>query len=101
MIVGVCRVSLLIPGASSLKAKRQVLRKIKDRVKNQFHVSIAEVGNHDLWQRSTLGISVVGTEGPYINSFLDKILNFIDRLYVAQIVDHDIELISFSNEESW
>ena len=101
MVVGVCRVSLLIPQASSLKDKRQVLRKIKDRVQNQFHVSIAEVANNDLWQRATLGISVVGNEHAHINSWLDKIINFIDQLYVAQIVSHDIEMIDFPDEESW
>lgn len=94
MVVGVCRVVLLIPDNASLKGKRKVLRTILDRTRNKFNASIAEVGDNDLWQRSELGITLVANDMSFVNSCLDKILNFIDSLNVAEIIDHEIELIS-------
>lgn len=84
---------LRIPGNASLKGKRKVLRKIIDRVKNRYNISIAEVGDNDLWQRSQLGLSVVGNDSRHINSSLDKIINFIDGMNVAEIVHSEIEII--------
>ena len=56
MVVGVLRLTLFLPENHSLKGKRQVLRAIKDRVRNKFNVSIAESDGHDMWQRAELGI---------------------------------------------
>lgn len=93
MVVGVCRVDLRIPGNASLKGKRKVLRKIIDRVKNRYNISISEIGDNDLWQRSQLGLSVVGNDSRHINSSLDKIINFIEGMNVAEIIDSEIEII--------
>lgn len=93
MVVGVCQVDLLIPGNASLKGKRKVLRKIIDRVKGRYNTAIAEIGDNDLWQRSQLGLSVVGNDSRHINSSLDKIINFIDGMNVAEIIHSEIEII--------
>jgi hypothetical protein len=93
VVVGVCRVDLRIPGNASLKGKRKVLRKIIDRVKNRYNISISEIGDNDLWQRSQLGLSVVGNDSRHINSSLDKIINFIEGMNVAEIIDSEIEII--------
>lgn len=82
-----------IPGNASLKGKRKVLRKIIDRVKNRYNISISEIGDNDLWQRSQLGLSVVGNDSRHINSSLDKIINFIEGMNVAEIIDSEIEII--------
>lgn len=93
MVVGVCQVDLLIPGNASLKGKRKVLRRIIDRVKDRYNTSIAEIGDNDLWQRSQIGLSVVGNDSRHINSSLDKIINFIDGMNVAEIIHSEIEII--------
>jgi uncharacterized protein YlxP (DUF503 family) len=93
VVVGVCQVDLRIPGNASLKGKRKVLRKIIDRVQNRYNISISEIGDNDLWQRSQLGLSVVGNDSRHINSSLDKIINFIDGMNVAEIVHSEIEII--------
>lgn len=95
MVVGVCHVDLHIPGNASLKGKRRVLRRIIDRVKNRYNISISEIGDNDLWQRSQLGLSVVGNDVRYINSRLDKIINFIDGMNIAEIIHSEIEIIHF------
>ncbi len=95
MVVGICRISLIIHDNHSLKGKRQVLKSIVEKVKNRFNVSIAEVGDNDLWQRAELGVSAVGNDRAFINSVMDKVMNFIENLHTAEIVDHNIELINY------
>jgi len=94
MVVGVCRIELRIPQTHSLKAKRQVLRKIKDRVKNKFNVSIAEVGENDKWQRSLVGLALVGNDRRQINSTLDVVTNFIENLNAAEIINSELEIFN-------
>ena len=98
MVVGVCRLSLIHHAGNSLKAKRGVLRRIKDRVSNRFNVSIAEVGANDLWRRIELGLAIAGNDGGHVNSQLDKVENFIASLGLAEIVDSRLELIHFGDE---
>jgi len=93
VVVGVCQIDLRIPGNASLKGKRKVLRRIIDRVKNRYNVSISEVGDNDLWQRAQLGLSVVGNDSRHINSSLDKVLDFIERMNAAEIIHSEIEII--------
>ena len=97
MVVGVCQLRMIINGASSLKEKRGVAKKIIARVKNKFSVSIAEVEDNDLWQSLVVGFCMVGNDRSYINSCLDKILDFIEDLYLAEIVDHRIEIININS----
>ena len=91
MIVGVCTIELHIPEPNSLKAKRKVIKSIISRVKNKFNVSIAEVGYHDKWQRSVLGIAVVSTAQDHANGTLSKVVNFVEAMYVAELLDYQIE----------
>ncbi len=99
MVVGVCQIDLRISGNASLKGKRKVLRRILDRVKNRYNISISEIGDNDLWQRSQLGLSVVGNDPRHINSSLDKIIDFIDGMNVAEIIHSEIEIIHFHDRE--
>lgn len=92
MVVGVCSIDLRIPGIDNLKGKRSVVRKIKDRVKNTFNVSIAEVADLDKLQRAELGIAIVSNDRNYVHSTLSKVVNFIDHMYLAEIIDYQIEV---------
>jgi uncharacterized protein YlxP (DUF503 family) len=95
MVVGILRLSLSIPVASSLKDKRQVLRKIIDRVKAKFEVAVAEVGDNDLWQRGQIGIAAVGNDRRFINEVLDKVRGFVDQLYLAPVLDQELEILTY------
>lgn len=92
MIVGVCTIDLRIPGTDSLKGKRSVVRKIKERVKNTFNVSIAEVEDLDKLQRVGLGVALVSNDVSHVHSTLSKVVNFIDHMYVAEIIQYHIEV---------
>ncbi len=97
MVVGVCRLDLLIRASQSLKDKRQVLRKIGDRTRQKFNVALAEVGGNDLWQRSQIGFAVVGNEGRHVTSMVDTIVGFIDGLHVAEIAGREVELLNYGD----
>ena len=93
MVVGVCQVDLRIPGNDSLKGKRKVLRRVIDRVKNRYNISISEIGDNDLWQRSLVGLSVVGNDARHVNSSLDKVLDFVERMNIVEIIHSEIEIL--------
>lgn len=94
MVVGVCRLRLALHGVFSLKEKRGIIKRITARVRNSFPVSIAEIAENDQLRSAAIGFSVVGNDGAYVNSVLDKVLDFIEDLYLAEIIDQHIELIS-------
>jgi uncharacterized protein YlxP (DUF503 family) len=56
IIVGLCTVELFIPESQSLKDKRQVLLSLKDRLREKFNLSVAEVDGQDLWQKEYWGL---------------------------------------------
>jgi len=94
MIVGVCRISLRMPGNMSLKDKRRVLKSIKTQAKNRFDVVIAEVEDQDLWQMATLGICCISNDSRYANEVLSKAVNFITNgRFEVEALDHKIEII--------
>jgi uncharacterized protein YlxP (DUF503 family) len=100
MIVGVCRLSLHFPESGSLKGKRHGLRKLIDRVRAKFNVAVAEVADQDMWQRATVGLVVVGNESRHVQSMLDNIISFAESLYVAEIFERQVELVTYSDGES-
>ena len=95
MIVGVCKLELILPECHSLKDKRRILRSLKDRTAHKFSVTVAEVDAQDLWQRAVLGFAVVGGEGAWVGSLVDRIKNYIGSLGLAQVARQDSELIHF------
>src|SRR3569623_104242 len=62
MYVGIAKISLVIGESHSLKQKRMVLRRIKDRVRERVGVIVNEVGEQDTWQRAELGCAVASSE---------------------------------------
>ncbi len=93
MKVGICVLELLIFGSRSLKDKRQVVKSLKDRIRHQFNVSIAEVDAHDLRQRATLGIACVACDTQHANSVLSNVINFVEQSHVTEINHYEIEII--------
>lgn len=95
MIVGICHLDVIIPENHSLKGKRHVIKKIIDRVRSRFNISIAEVGDNELWQRSQLGMSIVGNDRRFVNSYLDKVVNFIEAMNIVNIAHSELEILNF------
>ena len=91
MIVGTMTLELHFPAADSLKAKRCVLNRVKERVRS-FHAAVAEVDHQDLWQRATLGIAVVGSAPGVLDQVLRDILRAVEREDRLQILDAQIRI---------
>ena len=88
----VCKIKIHLPDNHSLKGKRQIIKSIISRVRNQFNVSIAEVENQDLWQLATLGIASVGNN--HSDETIANILKYIEQNYPdIEVVDHETEIM--------
>jgi uncharacterized protein YlxP (DUF503 family) len=96
MVVGVLRLALVIRGARSLKDKRHALRRILDRVRARYNVSVAEVGDNDVWQRALVGVTAVANDRSFVNEVLDKVVRDIEMLGVADLVGREMELETYS-----
>ncbi len=93
MVVGVCRIELHVPEGHSLKSKRQILSSLKTRLCQTFRVSVAELEDHDLWQRSVLGIACIANESGHVNRVLDQSLNMIRATPTLELFNFRIELL--------
>lgn len=78
MLIGSLLVQVYVPGATSLKEKRQVVKGMTAKIQNRFNVSVAELNNEDLWQRATIGVAMVGDSKDYMERQLQLVLNFMD-----------------------
>jgi hypothetical protein len=94
MVIGICQLDFRIPENQSLKGKRHVIRKMIDRVRHRFNVAISEVGDNDLWQRGQIGICTVGNDRRHINSSLDKVVDFIEKMNLVEMVRTEMEIIT-------
>jgi len=79
MVIGLLELELHLPEAQSLKDKRQPLRSILSRVRQDHNVSIAEVAHQDEWQRAGLAVVGVNTERVAMERTLDLILRAIEE----------------------
>ncbi|HET9328136.1 MAG TPA: DUF503 domain-containing protein [Candidatus Eisenbacteria bacterium] len=87
MFVGIVRIELHIPAATSLKDKRSVVRSLKERIRQRAQASVAEVDYHDLWQRAALGVAVVSGESRQIDELLQVVRNLVEGTFEAQLLD--------------
>lgn len=90
--VAICRLELNIPESGSLKKKRQVLQSLIKRLRNQFNLSVAEVGCQDLWQRSELGLAVVCHNSSGADKILEHIFSFIEGDGRVRIISSRVEI---------
>jgi uncharacterized protein YlxP (DUF503 family) len=83
---------MLVREARTLKDKRQVLRSIKDRLRNEFNVSVAEVDAQDNRQLIVLGLALVGAERHPVKTTLEHIVAALRGHPVAELLDHELEV---------
>jgi len=94
MVVGTLKIEFFLPENRSLKGKRKIVRSMIDKVKSKFNVSVAEIGSNDKWQKIELGISAIGNDRRHIDSSLNHILEFLDALYLAPMVNSEMEILN-------
>jgi len=92
MMIGTLSLKLAVFEATSLKDKRRVIKSLKERLSARFNVSVAEVGSLDHRQQAELGVALVGNERQYVESCLDKIVDYVRRDPSAALVDYEVEI---------
>jgi len=93
MIVGTVELRLSLAGARSLKDKRRIIASLKDRIRNKFNVSVAEVDGLDFIQSATIAAAQVSNDSRYIDSTLTKLVEMVKRFPATRLVDYSIEII--------
>jgi hypothetical protein len=94
MVTGLGVITFRLHDCRSLKGKRKIVKSIIAQLRNNFNVSVAEVGSNDVYQRAIIGFALVGNNRMVINSKIDKIFNLADELGLAEIIDSDMEIIN-------
>jgi uncharacterized protein YlxP (DUF503 family) len=95
MLVGVCKIDLLIAEGHSLKEKRSVIKSMIQRLQNKFSISAAEVGYLDMLRRSEIGFAIVSNEAVHLEKMISEAVSFIELDSRVQSVGIEKEIIPF------
>jgi uncharacterized protein YlxP (DUF503 family) len=93
MAVGLLTLELHLTEAQSLKDKRQVLRSLKDRLRQNFNVAVAELDFEDTWQRSVVGVVTLSNEEHHVQESLQKVLAEAERILGPLLISHAVDLL--------
>ncbi len=97
MFIGICTIELYLPGITSLKAKRSVLKMLLARLHREFNVSAAEVALHDTWQAASIGVATVSTSAAHASNLLENTVGWLEHNRPdLDVVAHSIEIVAFS-----
>ncbi len=99
MLIGAALIELALPEADSIKARRRVVRAVKDRVRQRFNVSVADVGDPDDRHSVSLGCVAVGVDPRHLHRTLEKVVRFVEGLGVAEMVEDDIMVVRLDEVE--
>jgi uncharacterized protein YlxP (DUF503 family) len=91
MIVAVLKISLSIPQADSLKDKRRIVKSIKDKLRSKYNISIAEIGDQDIWKTARLGVAIVSGDSAYANGVISRIQDICGNLRDAVMTECELE----------
>ena len=86
------KIRLSLPGVDSLKAKRRVIKSLKDRLRQRFNVAVAEMGYQDVWQSASIAVATVSPDGAYANRTVSLVAEYVGRDSRLVMVDYEIEV---------
>jgi uncharacterized protein len=92
-VIALLTLDIEIPHAQSLKDKRMIVRRVKDRLRSKFNVAVAEVDHQELWQRSQLSVVTVGPDEAYLNQMLQHALEETEQAVPECTVQGNIEIV--------
>lgn len=93
MLVAVCQIELYLPAATSLKEKRQVVKSIIGRIQAKVNASVAEVDFQEVWQRSAIGVAIIGNEKVFLEKQIGLIRRIIDDNCEAETTLFTVEYL--------
>jgi uncharacterized protein YlxP (DUF503 family) len=92
VLVALSAFDLRIPGCTSLKEKRHVVKGLTQGLRQRFNVAVAEVDHHDQWQRTRLGVSAVSAQGFQLRKVMHEVERYVSRQPAVEIIDHRMTL---------
>jgi uncharacterized protein YlxP (DUF503 family) len=87
VLVALSSLELRIPGCTSLKEKRHVVKGLTSGLRGKFNLAVAEVDHHDQWQRATLGVSAVAGQGYHLRKVMHEVQRFVERQPGVELID--------------
>jgi len=93
MIVGLLELDLRIPEAQNLKEKRMLVHSLRDRIRNKFNVSVAEVDGGDARRQAVVGVTHVSNDRKFSNQVLSKIVNLVEHERGIELVDYRLTFL--------
>ena len=94
IIIGLCTIEFELPGVTTIKDKRSILKSMLTRLHNQFNISAAEVDYQDVLQSSVIAFTTVTNDTRHVNQTISTVLNWIEANYPdALIVNQEIEIL--------
>jgi uncharacterized protein len=92
--VGIARITLYLEGSFSLKDKRHVVRSLTQRMRNQFNIGVAEVGDLNDMRVANIAAVCVSNSSPHVDEMLAKVISFVERnVELGVLGEVDTELI--------
>ncbi|HLO02963.1 MAG TPA: DUF503 domain-containing protein [Symbiobacteriaceae bacterium] len=93
MLIAAIELHLSIPEAHSLKEKRMVILSIMDRIRAKFGAAVAEVGEQEVWQRTVIGVALVGNEEAFLRQVADKVIHFTESHFEGEVCEIHLEIL--------
>jgi uncharacterized protein YlxP (DUF503 family) len=93
MPVGLLTLEIHLPYAHSLKEKRMVVLRVKERLRGKFNVAVAEIDHQELWQRAAIAVASVSSSEANLRQVLDGAQAESARLLGGDLVDSSIEIL--------
>lgn len=93
MPVGLLTLEIHLPYSHSLKEKRAVLRRMRDRLRSRFNVAVAELDHRDVWQVATLGVVSISDSQPLLDALLRDVLRESEKILGDDVAFHEIEIL--------
>lgn len=91
MPVGLLTLEIHLPYSHSLKEKRAVLQKIRDRLRSRFNVAVAELDHQDVWQQATVGVVSLSNSQPLLESVFRQVLAESEKILGEDVAEHCVE----------
>ncbi|MFP5210655.1 MAG: DUF503 domain-containing protein [Acidobacteriota bacterium] len=80
MPVAELTLELRIEHAQSLKDRRQVVRSLKDQLRQSFNVSVAEMDEAVTWKSATLGVAAISRSRDYLHGLIEEVERAAHRM---------------------
>ncbi|HEY4566602.1 DUF503 family protein [Planococcaceae bacterium Storch 2/2-2] len=83
--------SFFLPDVHSLKEKRSIVQKMIQKAKNRYNVSIAELDDQDVWQRTVIGIVAVSSSGAFAQQEVERTIRLLETAVEWEMTDWTFE----------